>query len=706
MRTCPGLSTGYASTTAQPVVLLGIVLSLFLSVGSMLADIKGHNNVSIGEEPAWVSHVPAGPHSNAVPRDVGEVHVLFDKQVNVETHQTFVRVVRRILNSTGIQNGSQVSAMFDPACSTLTLHRIQIRRGEQLLNRLDADNLQVLQRERELERHVYNGQLSVVALLNDVRQGDEIECSYTVTGANPIFDGKFFDSFALQFPGTLQHFRFRLLWPEGRKLFIRNQNTKLQPAIRELGHTREYVWEANDLPALMPEFNAPGWYDPYPRVQLSEFGSWQETAQWAARIFKPVTQVSPALEHQIAEWKSDTSSPDAALLVALQFVQDEIRYLGIEVGKQTHEPTDPSMVFERRFGDCKDKALLLCSILNRLGFQASPALVNATSAQAIEQWQPSPLAFNHVIVRLDRAGEFFWLDPTLSYQRGSLTQRSLPAYGRALVAQADATNLCAVAIHSNASPRTIVRESYSIKATNLLSELRVVSTLEGEDAESFRSMLAHAGRAEVERSLLDSYTREFADVTNSKPLEIQDSDKENRIQIVESYLLRGFWKDKDGWRKQCDIYPAALAALLPQPGSPNSQSPLAMAHPRRHLHIITVDLPECVTLQDKSQLIRGPAEELRIERVNSERNVRIEYDYRSLADSVPPERIPRHIRARSEMLDNIGLTLVWTPHGNPLTAPKALPANPFIAAGLVGFGIVMVVFWTAVKRREEMTAWR
>jgi Domain of Unknown Function with PDB structure (DUF3857) len=701
MRTCRGLLIGSENTTTHPVAF-GILLSLFLSVGAVAGGIKGHGNVSISEEPAWIAPSPAGSSKPAGSADVGEVHVLFDKQVNVETHQTFVRVVRKILNSTGIQNGSQVSAMFDPACSTLALHRIQIRRGEQLLNRLDPDNLQVLQRERELERHVYNGQLSVVALLNDVRLGDEIECSYTVTGANPIFDGKFFDSFALQFPGTLQHFRFRLLWPEGRKLFTRNQNTKLQPTIRELGHTREYVWEATDLPAMMPEFNAPGWYDPYPRVQLSEFGTWQETAQWAARIFKPVTRVSPALEHQIAEWKSNASSPDAALLAALQFVQDEIRYLGIEVGKQTHEPTDPSTVFERRFGDCKDKALLLCSILNRLGFHASPALVNATSMQTIEQWQPSPLAFNHVIVRLDRAGEFFWLDPTLSYQRGSLTQRWLPAYGRALVAQAEATNLSAVTIHSNGSPRTIIRESYSIKATNLPSELRVVSTLEGEDAESFRSMLAHAGRAEVERSLLDSYTREFADVTNSKPLEIQDSDSENTIKIVESYLIRGFWKDKDGWRKQCDIYPAALAALLPQPGSPNSQSPLAMAHPRRHLHIITVDLPESVTLRDKSQVIRGPAEELRIERVNSERNVRIEYDYRSLADSVPPERIPRHIRARSEMLDNVGLTLVWTPRLNPSPASSAPPANPLIAGGLVGFGILMVVFWRFVKRREEV----
>ena len=49
--------------------------------------------------------------------------------------------------------------------------------------------------------------------------------------------------------------------------------------------------------------------------------------------------------------------------VAVNFVQNEIRYMGIETGKYSHKANSPEKVFKQRYGDCKDKSLLLASIL-------------------------------------------------------------------------------------------------------------------------------------------------------------------------------------------------------------------------------------------------------------------------------------------------------------------------------------------------------
>ena len=57
------------------------------------------------------------------------------------------------------------------------------------------------------------------------------------------------------------------------------------------------------------------------------------------------------------------------------------------------------MTWNRRYGDCKDKAYLLSKILARLDIAASPALVSTTRGSATRDVVPTAAAFNHVIVR-------------------------------------------------------------------------------------------------------------------------------------------------------------------------------------------------------------------------------------------------------------------------------------------------------------------
>jgi len=101
----------------------------------------------------------------------------------------------------------------------------------------------------------------------------------------------------------------------------------------------------------------------------------------------------------------------------------DIRYFGAELGVNTHRPTAPDKVLAQRFGDCKDKVLLLISLLRRLDIPASPVLVSTSFRGGIGELLPSPLAFDHVIMRVAMPGVFFWLDATRSHQTGTLAHR-------------------------------------------------------------------------------------------------------------------------------------------------------------------------------------------------------------------------------------------------------------------------------------------
>ena len=62
-------------------------------------------------------------------------------------------------------------------------------------------------------------------------------------------------------------------------------------------------------------------------------------------------------------------------MLALQFVQNKIRYVSLSFGSNAYHPHHPDEVLQNRYGDCKDKSLLLLSLLRAAGIQAWPALV-------------------------------------------------------------------------------------------------------------------------------------------------------------------------------------------------------------------------------------------------------------------------------------------------------------------------------------------
>ena len=80
------------------------------------------------------------------------------------------------------------------------------------------------------------------------------------------------------------------------------------------------------------------------------------------------------------------------MAAVLQLVQRDVRYLGIEVGPGSHAPTAPDKVYQRRFGDCKDKATLIITMLSALEIPAFPVLIDAQTERGFKQYLKRALA--------------------------------------------------------------------------------------------------------------------------------------------------------------------------------------------------------------------------------------------------------------------------------------------------------------------------
>jgi transglutaminase-like putative cysteine protease len=272
--------------------------------------------------------------------------------------------------------------------------------------------------------------------LDDVRVGDVIEFAYTIEGENPLRRRKCFELFAMQWEVPVARDVLRLIHSSQRKLTFRARSDSVQPVVSNEKGLTELSYESTNVPALKVADDVPDDYNPRRQLQVSEFGSWAEVAQWALPLFEADVPHSREFHDQVAKLNA-ISDPEQRVVVALRFVEDEIRYVTVESDPVAHQPSSLDDVVRRRFADYKDKAVLLVTLLRRSGIDAAPAMVSKSFRGSLRDLVPSPRVLDHAIVEVRLGTTTHWLEPTRTGQRGPLSQVYVANYGEALVLRAD-----------------------------------------------------------------------------------------------------------------------------------------------------------------------------------------------------------------------------------------------------------------------------
>jgi transglutaminase-like putative cysteine protease len=551
----------------------------------------------IAPSPAWV--LPLAPELDAAPPAAdlagGVHHLLSEHQLRVEgaSRGSWRRMVAKALSEKGVESIANIEIRFDPAFQKLTIHQIVVRRGGEVINKLKASAVKVLQRETELEALIFDGSKTAHVFLDDVRVGDVVDYAYTLQGHNPVFAGKQFGRFDLQWSVPVQRVHARLLWPLARGLHLKRLNGATEPTLTQTATHQDYRWDLRELPARQVERDAPAWYDPYPAVHWGEFKDWRAVADWALPLYRLPAQPSAGLRAVAERIAAAHTEPGARLLAAVRHVQAEVRYLGVEIGANSHAPSAPDVVLRRRFGDCKDKTLLTVALLRALGIEAQPALVNTNARRGIQDWLPTPAAFNHVLVRALIDGKPIWLDPTRSPQGGGLQQWVQSDFGAALVIDAHARELVGMAAPAQRMNQREIDVFIDSSAGVGKPVTMTVNTLaRGAAAESLRSALASQSHESLQKQYVNYYAQHFSGVAMAQTMRVQDDRALNELRLTEHYLINGFWqRNPVRQRMQADVAAPEVSALLRLPNAQVRQAPLALNHPVELRHVTRVKLP-------------------------------------------------------------------------------------------------------------------
>ena len=406
------------------------------------------------------------------------------------------------------------------------------------------------------------------------------------------------------------------------------------------------------------------------------------------------------MQAKVSKWKDTLKTPEERALAALRFVQDEIRYLGIELGRYSHEPTRPEKVFARRFGDCKDKSLLLATVYSALGIDAIPVLINTRARSSLDAWQPSPFSFDHVIVKAKINGNTYWFDPTISYQRGGLEHYYPPSYERALPLRTGSNALEPIPAPTSGVGSIEALEAYSREDGQSEITLNVTTTYRGAEADQMRYILSISSLADLGKSYLNFYAESTPTITADGMPVVEDDERNNKLVIKEQYSIAEMWKD--GRHR---FLAEKIWMELQKPRVSQRTMPLGVSYPLSIRESIVVDLGPGYSLAMTSDVFADDALKFEYRYSQNGNQLRVDYSLQTFRDSVAVEKIQQHLAVLDRAQAFVGfelprstMAIVSTSNGGPSAVKIVVTLTVVLLVGGVLFWILRGEFRQPASR--------
>src|SRR5579859_930838 len=169
-----------------------------------------------------------------------------------------------------------------------------------------------------------------------------------------------------------------------------------------------YVWEVSDVPRIEQEFHEPNFRALAGHMIVTLFSekathrnseSWNDLGVWYSQLTAGVRDASPALQAKALELAPPNKPLFERIRALTLFAQRDVRYYAIEIGIGGYRPHPAGEIFSHRYGDCKDKATVLSSMLAQIGVKSYYMLIHATRGIYTENTPPNS-AFNHAILAI------------------------------------------------------------------------------------------------------------------------------------------------------------------------------------------------------------------------------------------------------------------------------------------------------------------
>ncbi|MBY8829608.1 DUF3857 domain-containing protein [Hephaestia mangrovi] len=453
--------------------------------------------------PDWVRPAPAVDPAKL--GDDAPVFLILDRQQRLKDGQvwSYQDTETRAASPQVLSQIGTITLTWAPDKGDLVIHRVEIIRGADHIDLLKGgDPFTVLHREQQLEQLQLDGMLTATMPVSGLRVGDVLRLTYSVTEKDPTLAGNVQD-FAplLADPFRVQFARERMIWPDGMDLHYKVLGDKVAPALSDAGGYHELV--VTEPVAKQPDMpdDAPARYRRGTAIEASSFPDWASVSKIMAPLYDTAGTIQPGspLAAEVAKIEAASLDPTRRAMLALQLVQDKIRYLFKGMDNGNYVPQKPADTWQLRYGDCKAKTMLLLALLHEMKIDAEPVLASSQLGDAVPTRLPMPGAFDHVFVHATIDGKSLWLDGTSAGAQLADVD-DVPPFRNVLPLRSAGAGIMPLPVRASARPDMTVAITYDKRAGLFFpGPFEMNFTMRGPLAQTIKAGAAQASKDDIEK---------------------------------------------------------------------------------------------------------------------------------------------------------------------------------------------------------------
>ena len=169
-------------------------------------------------------------------------------------------------------------------------------------------------------------------------------------------------------------------------------------------------WTVNDVNGIWPEAEMPPWQGLAGQMIVSffpsggtsrknELANWEGMGTWYENLISSRMDASEPIKQEVNTLTAGKTTTLAKMQAIAGFLQHDIRYVAISLGIGGFQPHAAPDVFSHRYGDCKDKATLMRTMLRQIGVESYHVVINARRGVVTGE-MPAHDGFDHVILAI------------------------------------------------------------------------------------------------------------------------------------------------------------------------------------------------------------------------------------------------------------------------------------------------------------------
>jgi hypothetical protein len=226
---------------------------------------------------------------------------------------------------------------------------------------------------------------------------------------------------------SVQYSSYNLVMTKGLVPRYKNYNIDIEPNITRSKDKTAYSWTTKNIKSIDYGRFSPKNLDIFPmvRIQPTRFkvagyegnmSTWKLFGKFIYKLNQRHDNLPTEMVKTVKKLTRNASSDAEKVAILYKYLQENHRYVSIQLGIGGWQTYDAKYVYDKKYGDCKALSYYMKSMLKEVGITAYPALIyGGDKDKGLDAEFSTAIDFNHVILFVPQEeNDGIWLECTSS----------------------------------------------------------------------------------------------------------------------------------------------------------------------------------------------------------------------------------------------------------------------------------------------------